>query len=181
MNALSGRTPMQIDAELSILEALMPSCRAYLEVGARNGDTFYHLTRLMPAGSLAVAIDLPGVIYGEAGSDECLLAAAATLRPRYHTEVLLVDSRFQTTADRARALAPDGYDLIFIDGDHRYESVVKDWSLYSPLGRTVALHDIANPRFGVMRLWNEIKAEHPRWRESIAPRSHVGIGLVMLP
>lgn len=35
-------------------------------------------------------------------------------------------------------------DLLFIDGDHHYESVKKDWDLYSPLlkpGSIVAVHD----------------------------------------
>ena len=36
--------------------------------------------------------------------------------------------------------------LLFIDGDHRYESVLTDWLLYSPLvkkGGIVVFHDVA--------------------------------------
>jgi cephalosporin hydroxylase len=42
------------------------------------------------------------------------------------------------------ALLKDGVDLLFIDGNHSYESVLADWLLYSPLvkkGGIIAFHD----------------------------------------
>ncbi|MBI4596917.1 MAG: class I SAM-dependent methyltransferase [Candidatus Omnitrophica bacterium] len=50
-----------------------------------------------------------------------------------------------STVQNAYQSASDGVDLLFIDGDHQYHSVLTDWLLYSPLvrpGGLVAFHDI---------------------------------------
>jgi len=51
-----------------------------------------------------------------------------------------------TTVRKAYDHLQDGINLLFLDGDHRYESVLTDWLLYSPLvksGGVVAFHDCA--------------------------------------
>jgi predicted O-methyltransferase YrrM len=58
----------------------------------------------------------------------------------------------------AEQLGP--YDFLFIDGDHTYDSVRKDWDNYSPMvreGGIIALHDILpRPGYGVSQLWEQI-------------------------
>jgi predicted O-methyltransferase YrrM len=66
-------------------------------------------------------------------------------------------------------------DVLFIDGDHRYEGVSRDFALYSPLvrdGGLIAFHDIVLDRRsregaattgdagGVPRFWRELAARH---------------------
>jgi predicted O-methyltransferase YrrM len=55
-------------------------------------------------------------------------------------------------------------DFLFIDGDHTYKGVKRDFEMYSPLvkeGSIIAFHDIAvhPPETGceVSKFWNEIK------------------------
>ncbi|MFB1490578.1 MULTISPECIES: class I SAM-dependent methyltransferase [unclassified Thiocapsa] len=57
----------------------------------------------------------------------------------------------------ARALAPEGIGMLFIDGDHSWESVRRDWDCYRHLlgpGAVVALHDIGWAE-GVQRVVRE--------------------------
>jgi predicted O-methyltransferase YrrM len=51
-----------------------------------------------------------------------------------------------TTVKKVYDIAQEGIDLLFIDGDHKYESVLSDWLLYNPLVRKngiVVFHDSA--------------------------------------
>ena len=54
-------------------------------------------------------------------------------------------------------------DLLYVDGDHTYEAVSRDWELYSPLvraGGLVVLHDAViedNPTVDVHRLYRELR------------------------
>ena len=56
------------------------------------------------------------------------------------------------------------YDLIFIDGNHNYEYVKKDFDNYRRFlnnNGVIALHDLANPEWpGIDKLWNEIKTSN---------------------
>jgi predicted O-methyltransferase YrrM len=56
-----------------------------------------------------------------------------------------------------------GYDMVFIDADHEYPSVLADWVTYGPMvnpGGMVVFHDITpRPMYGVDRLWREMKTQ----------------------
>ena len=58
-------------------------------------------------------------------------------------------------------------DFLFIDGDHRFSGVKKDWRLYSPLVKNnglIVFHDILPhpkvPKCKVDKLWNKIKIDY---------------------
>src|SRR3546814_13631212 len=38
--------------------------RSYLEIGARHGDSFFEVMRSLPFGSVGIAVDLPGGLWG---------------------------------------------------------------------------------------------------------------------
>lgn len=80
-----------------------------------------------------------------------------------------MDSQCDETVDQVRrVLAGQPIDFLFIDGDHRYESVRRDFELYTPLvgrGGVVALHDVS-PRTtpdteGTAAFWAELMRNHP--------------------
>jgi predicted O-methyltransferase YrrM len=73
------------------------------------------------------------------------------------------------------------FDLVFIDGDHRYEGVKADWENYGRLGKVVVFHDIVRHPDGarnapqVWRLWQELEGNKSQF---IGPDSLMGLGVV---
>ena len=93
------------------------------------------------------------------------------------------DSRKKETIDFIDQYAP--FDLIFIDADHSYDGVHKDFYNYRNMSSIVALHDIngkgqSNENSGpveVWRLWDELKVKYEHL-EIINKEAVFGIGVV---
>lgn len=140
------------------------------------------MARAMPVKGRVVAVDLPGVQpWGYPDSEEILKKRMEALELEgYVTRLILADSTSPTTAKAVRSLG--GFDLVFIDGDHRYEGVKNDWENYGPLGKVVVFHDIVRHPTGarnapeVWRLWEEIEGNKSQF---IAPDSLMGLGVVL--
>lgn len=185
---LSGETAGQFEIELSMLIDLAVSqgVRSYLEIGARHGDTFHRAMSALPKGSAGVAVDMPGGLWGKPKTDTALNRRIAELNGMgYNTRAVYGDSHSEKTVTDVSQSAP--FDLVFIDADHTYEAVKKDWELYCPMAKLVAFHDIVGHgqkcrRFPVEvpRLWAEI-APGRRWTQFIAPGSKMGIGVIFNP
>jgi len=82
----------------------------------------------------------------------------------------------------------DHIDFLFIDANHTYESVKKDYDLWEPLvkrrGGIIAFHDVTcNSAPGVMKLWEELK---PLYKEyyvidyTTEKEKHHGYGIGVL-
>ena len=63
-----------------------------------------------------------------------------------HRSAFIIGMSYEpSTVQKAYQCAAGGVDLLFIDGDHQYNSVLTDWLLYSPRvkpGGLIAFHDV---------------------------------------
>lgn len=131
---------------------------AILEVGTAQGGTLYPWCRRLDA-DLIVSVDQD---YLGRNLDFYRLF-------NYHQDSLsLIRSNSQTTETRDQVqneFGKRGVDFLFIDADHRYDGVRRDFELYSPLvkdGGIIAFHDILckNEVCGVGELWEELILEY---------------------
>lgn len=188
LNTFSGRPASQNEYELRAFIAVLQAHNVtrYLEIGTRHGDTFHEVMINLPEGSVGIALDLPGGLWGTQKSVVALNSAISDLRVRgYRVQSILGDSKDPHVANLIRDLGP--FDAILIDGDHRYAGVKSDWQNYrAPI---VAFHDIVgigqiervhNNSVEVPILWQEIAAQHD-CETFIAPGSAMGIGVCYLP
>ena len=89
------------------------------------------------------------------------------------------------TIQKAYSYLTGGVDVLFIDGDHHYASVLTDWLLYSPLvkpGGLVAFHDVAltvDEHYGVPEFLAKLSRGeidgHRRTLQQILRTKHLGI------
>ena len=165
--------------------------RVIVEIGTRDGGTLLTWSQCSDRLELLVSIDLPGGIHGGgyASQRAKLYRLFTANRPGCRLELIRRDSQVESTrAVLADVLQGRPIDFLFIDGDHRYAGVKKDYELYAGLvrpGGLIALHDIRpnakDETIQVFRLWDEIKANKAYSTEEIVHepyRGRFGIGLV---
>jgi predicted O-methyltransferase YrrM len=169
----SWQKKAEIVGLLHLLEVSRP--RRIAEIGTATGGTLFMLTQVAPLDAAIVSVDLPGGRLGGASSSvrNRYPAWRARLyrgfgRDHQSVHVIRADSHEVSTVEDVRRRLPDGkVDFLFIDGDHSYEGVRRDFELYSPLvapGGLVAFHDIVQSHPGghgdpgdVPAFWSEVR------------------------
>lgn len=181
--------PMQIHSEivglLRILDKMKP--RTILEIGTANGGTLFLFSRIAYKDATIISIDLPGGRFGGGYPKWREFLYKTFALPGQRLCLLRVDSHKIETMNEIKAIL-DGkeIDFLFIDGDHTYEGVKRDFEIYSTLvkdGGIIALHDIVSGPLenvgGVHKFWQEIKTQYKSeeivedWRQG-----GYGIGLL---
>jgi len=78
-----------------------------------------------------------------------------TVVDRFGIEMVKGDSGDPEVVAQVRSLVgPTRADYLFIDAAHDYDSVKRDFELYSPLARAVGFHDVHNP--AIFPFWLEL-------------------------
>ncbi len=159
-----------------------------LEIGTARGGTLYLWTQAAADNATIVSIDLPGGKFGGAYPSARIPFYHSFSKGNQKLHLIRNDSHSTKTLEMVKKyFSGQKIDFAFIDGDHTYEGVRSDFSLYVPLvrkGGIIALHDILPrtdlPDIQVSRFWNEIKHQY-NFVEIIGPEGSgrkIGIGLI---
>ena len=135
----------------------------YVEIGSARGAMLLLMSHACAPGAEIVSIDLPGGPGSNPGDVALLHKAAKTMTSDgFGVKLFLCSS---TEPEPGRWLQGKSVDVLYIDGDHRYDRVRRDVEMYGPFVRSgvVILHDIAacgqiydGMPVEVNRLWAEL-------------------------
>lgn len=183
-------TPWQFRSEItgfmSIYQGLKAKCA--MEIGTANGGTLFAHCRLAAPDATIISVDLPGGRFGGGYPDWKTPIYREFALPKQDLHLVRASSHEASTVEQVRTILNGRQlDYLFIDGDHTYAGVKKDFELYSPFvkkGGVVVFHDVV-PHHGssckVDEFWNEIKLSHEHKEFIDHPdQKHYGVGVIFL-
>lgn len=157
-----------LEGMLSFNEALLLYCLAkqvcagcIVEVGSYRGlsSVFLGLGSIdgdrVPVYAVDPHREFVGVLGGRFGSDDRVAFYSAMHSARCGHTVALINLSSEQFCYRWK----DSVSLLWIDGDHRYESVKRDfncWNMHMETGGVIAFHDGIDERLGPYRLISEL-------------------------
>ncbi|MBI3511417.1 MAG: class I SAM-dependent methyltransferase [Bacteroidetes bacterium] len=182
--------PWQFREEMEQLAALIEEIKpaVAVEIGTANGGTLFMTARLSAPDAILVSIDLPEGPYGGGYPESKVLVYRSFSCNEQKIELVRDDSHTEKTFEGLKKnLDGKKIDYLFIDGDHSYDGVKKDFEMYSALvrpGGWVAFHDIVvhpDETTNVYKFWAEIKKNYEH-REFVKDwnQKRFGIGVLKM-
>ena len=197
---LMGQVRSEILQLGNLLKELAP--RRSMEIGTNYGGTLFLLCTVSAPKAKIISVDLPFAPFGGGYPGRKIPIFRRFPRSGQKLHLIRADSHLAETKERVlRLLKDERLDFVFIDADHTYEGVSRDFEMYAPLVRSggmVAFHDIVTHRQGtpceVERFWNEVKGRY-QYREFVehpnpgsipiavtgAPMETSGLGVLFIP
>lgn len=150
-----------------------------VEIGTCHGGMTWLFAHL-PKFKKIISVDLPGSEFGGGPTPRDLEVLRNWASTDYNVVLCTGNSQLPETVEEVKGeLGTDPLDVLFIDADHTYEGVKKDFELWSPLvrnGGCIIFHDVvdhtkSNPACRVKQFWDEVRASRPMgiFFEIIAP------------
>jgi methyltransferase family protein len=194
----------QVRSEIIQLAKTREECapKFSLEIGTNYGGTLFLLCTLSPPDAKIISLDLPLGPFGGGYPRRKIPLFHRFPKANQKLHLIRADSHSPATKERVlQILDGQRLDYLFLDGDHAYGGVQRDFHMYAPLVRSggiVAFHDIITHKQGskceVEKFWGEIKHQY-RHREIIervdgqslpigvtgASMDTAGIGILFMP
>lgn len=159
--------PLQVREELVQLLKLLAKLRPKLvcEIGTGGGGTLFLFSKVSSLDARIVSIDLPGGSFGGVYPEWKIPLYNSFALGRQKIHLIHGSSHNSSTVFKLKTiLGQRKIDFLFIDGDHTYEGVKRDFQMYSKLVRPngiIAFHDIVpgppENVGGVPVFWKEVK------------------------
>lgn len=125
----------EIISLLKNIRELQP--KIILEIGTLNGGTLFLFSRVISKNTLLISLDLPKARLGRFQIDWRFFFIKKFSLPHQRMILLRADSHRSSTLNQIKKIL-DGHklDFLFIDADHSYEGVKKDFEMYGSLVKT---------------------------------------------
>jgi cephalosporin hydroxylase len=134
----------EISRLLSILQKREP--KIILEIGTAHGGTFFLFCQVAHKKSKIISVDLPGGQFGGGYPEWKSPLYRSFRRERQQIYLIREDSHKKNTLESIKDIVVGNkIDFLFLDGDHTYNGIKKDFEFYSPMvmsGGMIAFHNI---------------------------------------